>query len=196
MPSADEIQSYLWGVWRLMNGRSDGMRPLDLSADGFWNSFFAMVLALPALGVGWVAFANELGGGEALGFRLSILVRLAIIDLAAWVVPIMLFAVVAGPVGLGNRFVPYVVANNWASPIFIWFLLPPSLMELFWPASGDLAAVLSLGFILVTLVFAWRLTNTVIGMGAAIATAVFVGMFIASVVLLLMLQSLFGLVPG
>ena len=194
MPSADEIQSYLWGVWRLMSGRPDGMRALDFSADGFWNSFFAMVLALPALGVGWVAFANDLGGGEGLGFRLSILLRLAIIDLAVWVVPIVLLAAVAGPAGLGNRFVPYVVANNWAAPIFIWFLLPPSLMALFWPASGDLAAVLSLGLMMVTLVFAWRLTNTVIGMGAAIATAVFVGMFIASVVLLLTLQSLFGLV--
>jgi hypothetical protein len=196
MPSADDIQTYLWAAWRLMTGRSDGMRGLDLSADGFWNSFFAIALALPALGVGWVAFANDLAGSDAFGYRLSILLRLALIDVASWVGPLLLFAAVAGPAGLGHRFVPYVVATNWASPIFIWFLLPPSLMELFWPASVDLAAALSLGFILVTLVFAWRLTNTVIGMGAAIATAVFVGMLIASITILLTLQSLFGLMPG
>ncbi len=60
MPSAEEIQLYLTGAWRMMMGKADGLRLLDLSADGFWNSFFAIVIALPALIVGWVGVANEL----------------------------------------------------------------------------------------------------------------------------------------
>jgi hypothetical protein len=195
LPSADEIQSYLWAVWRLMNGRSEGLRELDLSADGFWNSFFAIVVALPALIVGWVSFANELGGDDVFGYRLSILVRLAIVDLASWIGPLVLLALVVRPAGLADRFVPYVVATNWASALFIWFMLPPSLLALFSPGSNDLISLLSVGFLLVTLVFSWRLTNTVIAMGPAVATAVFAGMLIASLVILLTLQSLFGLVP-
>ena len=35
----------LTGAWRLMLGKADGLRLLDLSADGFWNSFFAIVVA-------------------------------------------------------------------------------------------------------------------------------------------------------
>ncbi len=194
MPPADVIQSYLNAVWRLMNGHAEALRDLDLSADGFWNSFFAMVLALPALGVGWVAYANDLGAGDEFGYRLSILFRLAIIDFVSWVGPLAILAAVAKPLGIGHRFVPYVVATNWASPLFIWFMLPPSLLELFWPEAGDLAAVLSLAFIGVTIFFSWRLTNTVIGMGAAVATAVFVGMFVASLAILLILQSALGLI--
>ena len=38
----------------MMLGKPDGLRLLDLSADGFWNSFFAIVGALPALIAGWV----------------------------------------------------------------------------------------------------------------------------------------------
>ena len=57
----DEIQRYLTGAWRMMMGKADGLRLLDLSADGFWNSFFAIVVALPALIVGWVGVANEIG---------------------------------------------------------------------------------------------------------------------------------------
>ncbi|MER9338061.1 hypothetical protein NKJ06_29550, partial [Mesorhizobium sp. M0293] len=57
MLSADETQASLTGAWRLMLGKTDGLRLLDLSADGFWNSFFAIVVAAPALLVGWV------GGG-------------------------------------------------------------------------------------------------------------------------------------
>ena len=45
MLSADETQSALLGAWRLMLGKADGFRLLDLSADGFWNSFFAIVVA-------------------------------------------------------------------------------------------------------------------------------------------------------
>ena len=49
MLSADETQASLTGAWRLMLGKADGLRLLDLSADGFWNSFFAIIVATPAL---------------------------------------------------------------------------------------------------------------------------------------------------
>ena len=40
MLSADETYASLTGAWRLMFGKADGLRMLDLTADGFWNSFF------------------------------------------------------------------------------------------------------------------------------------------------------------
>jgi hypothetical protein len=43
MLSADETYASLAGAWRLMLGKADGLRLLDLSADGFRNSFFAIV---------------------------------------------------------------------------------------------------------------------------------------------------------
>ena len=52
MPSTDDIYRQLTGVWQMMTGKPDGIRLLDLSADGFWNSFFAIVVAVPALIVG------------------------------------------------------------------------------------------------------------------------------------------------
>ncbi|WP_127520259.1 transporter [Mesorhizobium sp. Z1-4] len=193
MPSADDIQNYLGGVWKLMNGRSEGLRQLDLSIDGFWNSFFAIFVALPALGVGWVSFANELAGGDPFAYRLWILAKLAVIDLISWVGPIILFAAVAKPVGLIDRFVPYVVASNWASAAFAWLLLPPALIDLFWPESVELTDLISLVAVILTLVLAWRLTNTVIARGAAVATAVFFAMIAVSVTILLVLQPLLGL---
>lgn len=193
MPSADDIQTYLAGVWKLMNGRSEGLRQLDLSIDGFWNSFFAILVALPALGVGWVSFANELAGGDPFAYRLWILAKLAVVDMVSWVGPIIVFAAVAKPVGLVDRFVPYVVASNWASAAFAWLLLPPSLIDLFWPESVELTDLVSLVVVILTLVLAWRLTNTVIARGAAVATAVFFAMIAVSVTILLVLQPLLGL---
>ena len=81
MPSFEQVQQYLTGAARLMLGKSDGLRMLDFSADGFWNSFFAMVVALPALMIGWVGLANELEQMPgAIGGRFSILLRIALID--------------------------------------------------------------------------------------------------------------------
>ena len=63
-----------------MLGKADGLRLLDLSADGFWNSFFAIVVAAPALIVGWVGIANEIGDPDAFAGRFGMLMRLATVD--------------------------------------------------------------------------------------------------------------------
>ncbi|WP_144861332.1 transporter [Mesorhizobium sp. J18] len=194
MPPAEEIQRYLSGAWRLMMGRQDGLRMLDLTVDGFWNSFFAIIVALPALVVGWVAVANDSSLFDP-GFagRLALVIRLAIIDLGAWVLPIAVLALVARPAGIADRFVHYVVATNWASALTLWIMLPPALIRLFWPGATELVTLLSLGLFVVTLVLLWRLTNVAIGKGPAIATSVFCGMFVASLVALFVLQTLLGL---
>ena len=51
---SDEADGKAYGAFQ------DGLRLLDLSVDGFWNSFFAIVIALPPLAVSWVGAANDL----------------------------------------------------------------------------------------------------------------------------------------
>jgi len=190
---AEEIQLGLSGAWRLMLGRADGLRLLDISADGFWNSFYAIVLALPALVVSWVAISIELTGQPDLGSRAGIVARLAIVDLGAWLLPLVIMGLLARPAGLSSRFVHYVVASNWGSAIVVWMTLPPSLLRLAAPAAGDLASLLSLGLFGVSLVLTWRLTIAAVDKGVAVGSAVFAVMFVTSLVCLLVLQSLLGL---
>ena len=74
----------------MMNGRTEGLRMLDLSADGFWTSFFGIVIALPALFLGWVSVANDIVAFDPEGAgRLSLILRLALVDLAAWLLPLV-----------------------------------------------------------------------------------------------------------
>jgi hypothetical protein len=197
MPSSDYIQQSLSGAARLMAGRKDGVRLLDISADGFWTSFFAIVVALPAMTVGWVTLANEIAfQGDGIGSRLSIVFRLAAIDMLAWIVPLGLLALVARFAGIANRFVQFVVASNWGGAIYVWVMLPPSLVRLFWPDAGESLTAVSLGLFVFTMVLSWRLTNAVLDKGPAFATGVFSAMFLASLVVLFTLQGVFGLIQS
>jgi hypothetical protein len=196
MPSASEIQRNLTGAWRMMLGRQGGLERLDISADGFWNSFYAIVVAAPPLLLGWVVFARELAVPDDLvGDRLGMIVRLAFVDLAAWLVPIAGLALVAGPAGIGSRFVHYVVASNWGSAITAWMMLPPTLIRLVAPESRGLSELVSLVLFGLILFLGWRLTNLALARGPAPATALFVGMLAGSFAVLLVFQGLFGIVP-
>lgn len=195
MPSFEDIQQYLTGAFRLMMGKPDGVRLLDVSADGFWNSFFAIVVALPALTVGWVAIANTAGDG-AVGGRLSIVLRLGLIDVLSWVVPLVALAIVARPAGIAHRYVHYVVASNWASALIVWMMLPLALLNLFLPGLNQVVEAVSLLVFILAMVLVWRMTNAVLAKGPAVATGVFVFVLVISMALLIGLQGLFGLAPA
>lgn len=194
MSEGIDVSNGLAGAWRLMTGRADGLRVLDLSADGFWNSFFAIFVALPALALGWLSIANDLTDLGLVPFgRISTIGRLAMVDFSAWVLPVVVLALVARQAGLADRFVQYVVASNWGSAIVVWMMLPQALVRLLLPGQEDFAAILSLGLFAVTMVLTWRLTVTVLAKGPAVGSAVFAGMFAASVTALFVLQWLLGL---
>ncbi|RWM27249.1 transporter [Mesorhizobium sp.] len=193
MLSADETYASLAGAWRLMFGKADGLRMLDLSADGFWNSFFGIVVALPALIVGWVGIANEIGDPNAFAGRLGMLLKLATVDIGSWVLPLVALALVAPRAGIGGRFVHYVVASNWASAIIAWLMLPSALLRLFLPSTNEVSGLVSLLLFALSMVLTWRMTNATIGKGAAVGTAVFAGMFVASLLVLFGLQALLGI---
>lgn len=194
MSDGVDVPGGLSGAWRLMTGRADGLRLLDLSADGFWNSFFAIIVALPALGLGWLSLANDLAALSVVPFgRMSIIGRLAMVDLGAWVVPLVILALVARQTDLSGRFVHYVVASNWGSAIVVWMMLPPALVRLLVPGQEDFSSILSLALFAVTMVLTWRLTTTVFAKGVAVGSAVFAGMFVASLATLFALQWLLGL---
>lgn len=188
-----DIQLYFYGVWRLMTGRQDGLRLLDISVDGFWNSFFAILIALPALLISWLSFANE---AEALmllpGSRFDILARLVISGIASWVIPLIGLGVVAPYVRIADRYVHYVVATNWATALIAWMMLPPTLLQIFFPQFDELATLLSLVIFFVTMFLSWRVTVAAIGKGPAVGTGVFFAMVVASTVILLALHSLLG----
>lgn len=175
----------------MMTGRREGLRLLDLSSDGFWTSFFAIIVAGPALLAGWVSLVPDLvDPGAGLGYRFTVLVRIGLADLGAWVLPFIALAAIVHYLEIRQRFVHYVVAINWGSAIFAWMTVPASLVLLFFPDATQLVASLSLLVFAATLVLYWRLTNAALQKGAMVATSVFVFMLVVSLLTLFALHDI------
>ena len=139
------------------------------------------------------AVANQIGDPEAVVGRLGVMIRVAMVDVGTWILPLVALAVVARHVGIGGRFVAYVVASNWASAIVAWMLLPSALARLFEPAPNQFTDLLTLFLFLLAMFLTWRMTNAVIGKGAAVGSAVFAGMVVASLIVLFSLQAMLGI---
>ena len=113
MPSPAEVARAIYGAWRLMLFDADGMAFFDTSIDGFWRSFFAAVVVAPA----YVLFvAIDLASPEPEAIDPS---WAAIVMGVAYLARVVAFPVAAVFVtrllGVSERYVPLIVAHNWAS---------------------------------------------------------------------------------
>jgi hypothetical protein len=105
------------GAWAVMRGRPEGLNRLDLSLEGFWRSFAVIVLIAPFAALGLLSqrrlLANDGGAASAPPEFALEAIALAV----DWVIFPLVFALLARPLGLGARYVPFIVARNWAALI-------------------------------------------------------------------------------
>lgn len=106
----------LAGAWNVMNGRAEGLGALDLTLRGFWRSFGAIALVAPLV---LLALASERTIALRLAQPVSDLSGSAIfLALAAltvyWFTFPVIFALLAPTLGVSDRYVPFIVARNWA----------------------------------------------------------------------------------
>ncbi|EEW82240.1 conserved hypothetical protein [Brucella abortus NCTC 8038] len=115
-----------------MLGRKDGLNFLDISAEDFWASFYAIAVALPPLFASWVAYAANLTAGrEEAGTRFLIVTRTAVVDIGAWLVPLVIIGLLAKRIGIAKRYATYVIAINWGNALLAWLFTPITLLQLF-----------------------------------------------------------------
>jgi hypothetical protein len=151
--AADDVARSVRGSWRLMTRGADALPELDLSRDGFWRSFAAFALMMPAT-VALLA-AARLGAGLSNSsglFDAPVLVAavLAAQSLTILAVP-MLIATLAPQQLHAPRFTSFVIAWNWAGIVSASLMaVPAAVFALGW-ASHSLAALQCLAFALIVL---------------------------------------------
>lgn len=114
----------IFGAWRLLHFDRSGLSHFRATPEGFWNSFWVAVIALPAEAIMSLLVlsvvpetAPEAGLGRvALVFVCIFAVR--------WLAYLAVIAEVSEVILRGERFITYGVAYNWSQIIRIVILLP------------------------------------------------------------------------
>lgn len=178
----------------VMGRRREGWAKLDVSADGFWNSFLALPACLPALLVTWLAHGRFIVGQGSEVSPGALVASLALIEAAIWLVTIGLFVALAGPLKLTDRLVPAVIAVNWASvPIAYARAVPASIALL--AGMGPGIAFVTLVIEVLILVAYWRLLGAALERGVPMVLGMFLGTLVIGYALADAGHGLFGLVP-
>jgi hypothetical protein len=190
--AADDVARSLRGSWRLMTRGSEALEELDLSRDGFWRSFAAFALMLPAT-IAILAAVRVLAGlPNATGLFGSPPLVAAVIGaecLAILAVPALLIGLIPR-LSHATRFTSFVIAWNWAGIVSASLMAVPAAVFAIGWSYPDLAALQALAFAAIVLRLRYCVARATFGAENGIALLI----IMASVVADYGVIRLFGLI--
>lgn len=171
MLKADEVAHHLAGSLRLLNKDTGGLERFQVSIDAFWRSFLAVALTAPAFVL--VVASDRVRLGLPLQDGLFsepgiVAVRLVAAGVAWLAFPLLMVGVCRG-LGLGHRYVGYIIVYNWSAVITSSvFAVPAGAFALGW-VPGELVILFALGFAAVVFHYRWFVARTALGVSGGLA---------------------------
>ena len=169
MPTWPEIARSVDAAWRLARGDASAVDRFDLSVDGFWQSFAAALVVVPAYILvlldqyrlaGWPAEPWATAFTEGLGYVIG------------WIAFPMAAIPLTRLLGLSQRYVPLIVANNWSTVVQVALYTVVVIIGLVLPGSMRATALLTVT--IMVLVYQWFVIRTALAttIGTAMALVV------------------------
>lgn len=184
-------------VVRLVRGDVSAMSDMDITTDGFWRSFKAIIISIPAMFFTWVIFGQDLITEGVIGDIGDLIVRQAIVDLILWVTPVALLALALPPLGLSQNYIGLIIVRNWLSAIITYLIAGVVLLYMLAPAeAAGLFGMLFLGVLLVSIWMFLRVTLAALPQNHGIAYGAIVVEVIVIFTLADLLTGFFGLAPA
>ncbi|MGO4573153.1 hypothetical protein [Microvirga sp. 2TAF3] len=160
--TADEVNRSFKGTLDLLNSRVEGLKAFDMSERGFWRSFAAIWLTLPAYIVSLAFERLRLGlllPDHPLLDSLWIDLVVAIGHVASFVVLPVAMIWVTRKFKLTGHYVPFVIVTNWVNVIGMLVMSIPVLLLLLGWAPPALAGLFSVAFLAIILRLQWFATK-------------------------------------
>ncbi len=168
----------LKACWRLVCMDEDGLDDFDLSADGFWNSFAALIFVAPLYLYSSSASARLATPPQPERPWLNAFALLALL----WVLWPWVMIAVSHLLDRQQHYVRYIVAYNWSSVYVIAALVPVFILQQTGIIGIGLGAVLSLCVIIWSLYYRWYVAKTALDTSAFTASMLVAGDLAMSIV--------------
>ncbi len=167
MTSVGEAGRGIFGAWRLLHGDRSGLRWFDTSITGYWRSFAAAIVALPAyvalVGLSAADYPGEIQWSGLIAVE-------AIAYLIDWFAFPLAAVYICNWMGKGAEYTRLIVALNWAKVIEVAVMVPTALVASLAP--GGVLAMIPVAIFIAILVYHWWVTK--VALGAATGEAVMV----------------------
>ena len=174
MPSRDEILRSLTGAWNLFLDRPDALRYFDISVEGFWRSFAAILLVAPSYVVIAAAERTQIltsaveqsfdGGAFFLNKVLSVGMD--------WIAFPFLLALVVGPLGLSRTYAAFIVARTWGAVLALLPFVAIGLLYLGGILSAEAFNVISMVILIVVIRYSYLIARRALGAEIGMAIAI------------------------
>ncbi len=187
-----EVTRSIHGAWRIARMDPDALNYFELSIDGFWRSFVALLVVAPF----YIMFlilnhgsqpGLELPTGPVVSTEFYVAVKLI-----AYIIGWLIFPLVMVPISrlldLSQSYIPYIIVWNWSNVLVMAVILPTVL--LFPPAdqTGAAAKMVLMGAQITMLFYGFLVARA--GLRCKILTAV--GIVVLDLLLSLMLSLMAG----
>jgi len=191
-----EIRAALDGSWLLLRNRPEGMAFFDQSIQGFWRSFLVVLLLVPVFLVSGLAekqfyFTENLYHPDAFPEGAYWFAQFAGLGIDWLALPAIL-ALLAVPIGISQRYVPFIVVRNWTSLLASVPYMVTYLLFLLGVISPGITVLLSLTCLLVVIWYRYLVARIALQAPISLAIAVVV----LDVVLTLVIAQVVGLMWG
>ena len=173
--TAEEVNRSLRGTLDLLNRRAEGLQAFDMTERGFWRSFAAIWLTLPAYVVTLALERLRLGllqPERALLDSVGLDFVVALGQAASFIALPVAMIFVARALRLTDRYVSFVIVTNWITVTGVLVLSLPAILLLAGWATPELAMLFSLAFAIVILRLQWFATKVTLGVSGAFALGI------------------------
>jgi hypothetical protein len=167
--TAEEVNRSFRGTLDLLHSRVEGLNSFDMSERGFWRSFAAIWLTLPAYIVSLAFERLRLGllqPDRSLLDNVWIDLVVALGHVASFVALPLAMIWIARRFNLTKAYVPFVIVTNWITVIGLLVLSVPAMLLLLGWATPPLASVFSLAFAVIIVRIQWFATKATLGLSS------------------------------
>jgi hypothetical protein len=173
--TAAEVHRSFKGALSLLNRRPEGLRAFDMSERGFWRSFGAIALTLPAFVIALTVERWRLGllqPDRSLLDSPWLDVVVSLGHMAKFLAFPALMILAARKFSFGARCIPFIIVTNWITALLLTVLSVPALLLVIGWATPELAALYTFAFAIVMARLQWFATTLTLGVSGDTALAV------------------------
>ncbi len=195
MLTREEITRALTAAWNLFLDRPGAMRGFDVSVEGFWRSFAAVILVVPSYALAVLAerqLSAAIDPAAPVPEGISFLLQNALGLGLDWVALPLILALVARPLGIARHYPEFVVARNWGAVIAAVPFGVIGLLIVLGLVGGELANILMFAALIIVLRYTFLIARRALEVGLGFAIGIVVLDFLVSLTLALALDGVFA----